>query len=213
MHLSPLETCYGFQLPIFAHQEVEVRIPAAQRFVHHIRGTCTHTNTRDNRNLESIPVPPTNPWYGFLPNPLNFTPFAGNSHQQHHLPTLPLPQGVVAILHSVPLLPAETSCYVTFASPATRPPPPRFVDGGPSTLSTASRIPVHEAKDSSTWWTGRATGLRNITGNPSGTSWTNPSSPTSTTDIPIIQAHPDRSQALSGRHPFHSHPPVLLSSP
>ncbi|KAI2652558.1 Transposon Tf2-9 polyprotein [Labeo rohita] len=44
-NLSPFEVCYGFQPPVFEHQEPEVEVPSAQQLVRRCRRLWSHART------------------------------------------------------------------------------------------------------------------------------------------------------------------------
>ncbi|KAI2646193.1 Transposon Tf2-8 polyprotein [Labeo rohita] len=44
-NLSPFEVCYGFQPPVFEHQEPEVEVPSAQQLVRRCRRLWNHAGT------------------------------------------------------------------------------------------------------------------------------------------------------------------------
>ncbi|KAI2649275.1 Transposon Tf2-6 polyprotein [Labeo rohita] len=62
--LSPFEVCYGFQPPIFEHQELEVEVPSAQQLVRRCRRLWNHApccHSEDQPALHHSAPPPTPP--------------------------------------------------------------------------------------------------------------------------------------------------------
>ncbi|KAI2652567.1 Transposon Tf2-9 polyprotein [Labeo rohita] len=126
--LSPFEVCYGFQPPIFEHQEPEVEVPSAQQLVRRCRRLWNHARAAIQKANRRYVV----------------------QHRRRHPPGTIVPCGNINLkTDSRKLTPRFIGPFkithrlnpVTFRlqlpaslriHPAPAPPPPRIVDGGPA---------------------------------------------------------------------------------
>ncbi|KAI2648041.1 Retrovirus-related Pol polyprotein from transposon 17.6 [Labeo rohita] len=122
--LSPFEVCYGFQPPIFEHQEPEVEVPSAQQLVRRCRRLWNHARAAIQKANRRYVVqhrrrhPPGRLFH--ITHRLNPVTFRLQ---------LPASLRVHPIFHQSQLKPV----FFSPLSPQTpAPPPPRIVDGGPA---------------------------------------------------------------------------------
>ncbi|KAI2644270.1 Transposon Tf2-9 polyprotein [Labeo rohita] len=122
--LSPFEVCYGFQPPIFKHQEPEVEVPSAQQLgtgrLFHV-GDRVYLSTR-NINLRTDSKKLTPRYIG----PFKIT---------HRLNPVTFRLQLPASLRIHPVF-HQSQLKPVFFSPLSpqvpAPPPPRIIDGGPA---------------------------------------------------------------------------------
>ncbi|KAL0159827.1 hypothetical protein M9458_043552, partial [Cirrhinus mrigala] len=106
--LSPFEVCYGFQPPIFEHQEPEVEVPSAQQLVRRCRRLWNHARAA---------IQKANRWYVV-------------QHRRRHPPGRLFHVGDRVYLSTKNINLKTDSRKLTPRLPL--PPPPRIVDGGPA---------------------------------------------------------------------------------
>uniref|UniRef100_A0A8C6LZ78 Integrase catalytic domain-containing protein n=1 Tax=Nothobranchius furzeri TaxID=105023 RepID=A0A8C6LZ78_NOTFU len=196
-HMSPFEVCYGYQPLVFAHQEPEVAVPAAQSLVRRCknawikaRASITQANARYARQHlrrhrpDPSYVPGDKVW-------VSTTDLRFRAGSKMLAPRFLGPYTIQKVINAVSYrlrLPASLRIHPTFhisrlkpyvdssllPPPAPAPPPARFLDGEP--IYTVRRIldARRRGRDGSTSWTGWTTAPRNAPGNRPAPSWTLP---------------------------------------
>ncbi|KAL0154206.1 hypothetical protein M9458_050460, partial [Cirrhinus mrigala] len=152
--LSPFEVCYGFQPPIFEHQEPEVEVPSAQQLVRRCRRLWNHARAailRANRRYitqHRRRHPPGRLFHvgdrvylstrniNLKTDSRKLTPrFIGPFKITHRLNPVTFRLQLPASLRVHPIF-HQSQLKPVFFSPLSpqvpAPPPPRIVDGGPA---------------------------------------------------------------------------------
>ncbi|KAI2646936.1 Retrotransposon-like protein 1 [Labeo rohita] len=129
--LSPFEVCYGFQPPIFEHQEPEVEVPSAQQLVRRCRRLWNHARAAIQRTSRRYITqhrrrhPPGRLFHVDHP-----------SSEPCHLPApaacFPPDSSRISSIST------KTCFLFSPISSGPSPPPPRIIDGGP--VYTVRRI-------------------------------------------------------------------------
>ncbi|KAI2644189.1 Transposon Tf2-9 polyprotein [Labeo rohita] len=152
--LSPFEVCYGFQPPIFEHQEPEVEVPSAQQLVRRCRRLWNHARAAIQKANRRYVVqhrrrhPPGRLFHvgdrvylstrniNLKTDSRKLTPrFIGPFKITHRLNPVTFRLQLPASLRIHPVF-HQSQLRPVFFSPlspqAPAPPPPRIVDGGPA---------------------------------------------------------------------------------
>ncbi|KAL0173559.1 hypothetical protein M9458_029527, partial [Cirrhinus mrigala] len=152
--LSPFEVCYGFQPPIFEHQEPEVEVPSAQQLVRRCRRLWNHARAAIQKTNRRYVVqhrrrhPPGRLFHvgdrvylstkniNLKTDSRKLTPrYIGPFKITHRLNPVTFRLQLPASLRVHPIF-HQSQLKPVFFSPlspqAPAPPPPRIVDGGPA---------------------------------------------------------------------------------
>ncbi|KAL0159335.1 hypothetical protein M9458_043060, partial [Cirrhinus mrigala] len=152
--LSPFEVCYGFQPPIFEHQEPEVEVPSAQQLVRRCRRLWNHARAAIQKTNRRYIVqhrrrhPPGRLFHvgdrvylstkniNLKTDSRKLTPrYIGPFKITHRLNPVTFRLQLPASLRVHPIF-HQSQLKPVFFSPlspqAPAPPPPRIVDGGPA---------------------------------------------------------------------------------
>ncbi|KAI2663491.1 Transposon Tf2-6 polyprotein [Labeo rohita] len=152
--LSPFEVCYGFQPPIFEHQEPEVEVPSAQQLVRRCRRLWNHARAAIQKANRRYVVqhrrrhPPGRLFHvgdrvylstkniNLKTDSRKLTPrYIGPFKITHRLNPVTFRLQLPASLRVHPIF-HQSQLKPVFFSPlspqAPAPPPPRIVDGGPA---------------------------------------------------------------------------------
>ncbi|KAI2646678.1 Transposon Tf2-8 polyprotein [Labeo rohita] len=123
-NLSPFEVCYGYQPPVFEHQEPEVDVPSAQELVRRCRRLWNHARTAIRRANTR-----------YTTQHRRRHPPGRLFHITHRLNPVTFRLQLPTTLRIHPVFHQSQLKHVFFSplSPQVpAPPPPRIIDGGPA---------------------------------------------------------------------------------
>uniref|UniRef100_A0A8C6KS06 Chromo domain-containing protein n=1 Tax=Nothobranchius furzeri TaxID=105023 RepID=A0A8C6KS06_NOTFU len=162
-HVSPFEVCYGYQPPVFAHQEPEVAVPAAQSLVRRCKNAwikAQASNTRANARYARQHLRRHRPGPSYVPGDevwVSTVDLRFRAGSKKLAPRFLEPYTIQKVINPVSFwlrLPATLCVHPTFhisrlkpyvessllppPAPAPAPLPARFLNGEP--IYTAQRI-------------------------------------------------------------------------